>query len=122
MCSVEHRDGFLAEEPSLLPADRGIRHKIDLEPETKYCVIRQWSLPKEQINYIVFDKRATAGNVRESKSPHCSPTFFVRKATGGWHVLYAYNKMNTATIPAQTSILRKVFLLYSMGKSTIFSA
>ena len=35
---------------------------------------------------------------------------------------HAYNKLNTATIPAQTPIPRKDVLLNSMGKSTIFSA
>ena len=120
----KHRDVFPEEVPSRLPADRGIGHEIDLEPGTKYCVTRQWPLPKEQVDYIdeFFDKRAKAGHVRESKSPHCSPTFCVRKATGGWRVVHAYNKLNTATIPAQTPIPRKDVLLNSMGKSTIFSA
>lgn len=120
----KHRKVFPEEVPSRLPADRGIRHEIDLEPGTKYCVTRQWPLPKEQVDYIdeFFDKRAKAGHVRESKSPHCSPTFCVRKATGGWRVVHAYNKLNTATIPAQTPIPRKDVLLNSMGKSTIFSA
>ncbi|CAI5701582.1 unnamed protein product [Peronospora effusa] len=120
----KHRDVFPAEVPSRLPADRGIRHEIDLEPGTKYCVTRQWPLPKEQVDYIdgFFYKRAKAGHVRESKSPHCSPTFCVRKATGGWRVVHAYNNLNTATIPAQTPIPRKDVLLNSMGKSTIYSA
>ena len=120
----KHRDVFPAEVPSRLPADRGIRHEIDLGPGTKYCVTRQWPLPKEQVDYIneFFDKRAKAGHVREGKSPHCSPTFCVRKATGGWRVVHAYNKLNTATIPAKTPIPRKDVLLNSMGKSTIFSA
>ncbi|CAI5706517.1 unnamed protein product [Peronospora effusa] len=120
----KHRDVFPAEVPSRLPADRGIRHEIDLEPGTKYCVTRQWPLPKEQVDYIdeFFDKRAKAGHVRESKSPHYSQTFCVRKATGGWRVVHAYNKLNTATIPAQSPIPRKDVLLNSMGKSTIFSA
>ncbi|KAG4039229.1 hypothetical protein PC123_g25214 [Phytophthora cactorum] len=34
--------------PSYLPPDRGVRHEIDLVPCTKYCVTRQWSLPREQ--------------------------------------------------------------------------
>ena len=60
--------------------------------------------------------------MRESKSPHGSPTFCVRKATGGWRVAHAYSKLNTATIPAQTPIPRKDVLFNSVGKSTIFSA
>ena len=85
---------------------------------------RQWPLPKEQVDYIdeFFDERAKAGLVRESKSPHCSPMFCVRKATGGWRVFHAYNKLNTATIPAQAPIPRKDVLLNSTEKSIIFSA
>ena len=37
-------------------------------------------------------------------------------------MVHAYNKLNTATIPAQTPIPRKYVLLNSMGKSTIFFA
>ena len=48
--------------------------------------------------------------------------FCVRKATGGWRVVNAYNKLNTATIHAQTVIPQKDVLISSMGKSTIFSA
>ena len=81
-------------------------------------------MPEEQVDYIdqCFDKRAKAGHVRESKPPHCSPNFCVHKATDGWRVVHDYNKLNTATIPAQTPIPRKDVLLNSMGKSTIFSA
>ena len=95
-----------------------------MEPVTKYCVIRQWSLPKEQVDYIYqfFDKRAKVGHVREIKSPHCTLTFCARKETGGWRVVNAYNKLNTATILAQTPIPRKDILLNSVGKSTIYSA
>ena len=120
----KHRRVFPDEVPSRLPVDRGIKHEVDLEPGTKYCVTRQWPLPKEQVDYIddFFAKRAKAGQVRESKSPHCSPTFCVRKATGGWRVVHAYNKLNAATIPAQTPIPRKDVLLNSMAKSTIFSS
>ena len=120
----KHRRVFPDEVPSALPPDRGIRHEIDLEPGTKYCVTRQWPLPKEQTDFIdeFFAKRAKAGQVRESKSPHCSPTFCVKKATGGWRVVHAYNKLNAATIPAQTPIPRKDVLLDSMSGSTIFSS
>ena len=120
----KHRRVFPDEVPSALPPDRGIRHEIDLEPGTKYCVTRQWPLPKEQVEYIdeFFAKRAKAGQVRESKSPHCSPTFCVKKATGGWRVVHAYNKLNAASIPAQTPIPRKDVLLDSMSGSTIFSS
>ncbi|KAE9331368.1 hypothetical protein PF008_g15466 [Phytophthora fragariae] len=61
-----------------------------------------------------------AGNVRESISPHSSPTFCVRKATGGWRIVHAFNKLNDATIPAQTPISRKDMVLDSMSGSAIY--
>ena len=98
----KHRGAFPTEVPNSLQADRGIRHEIDLEPGTKCCVTRKWPLPKEQVDYIdqFFDKRAKVGHERGSKSPHFCPTFCVRKATCGWRLVYAYNKLNKATIPA----------------------
>ncbi|KAG3230115.1 hypothetical protein PI124_g24786 [Phytophthora idaei] len=70
--------------PSQLPPDGGIRHDIDIVPVTKYCVTRQWPLPREQCEVIdtFFAAKANAGMVRESKSPHSTPTFCVRKPNG----------------------------------------
>ena len=41
---IEYADVFLDKIPDELPADRGIRHEIDLVPDSKYCVTRQWPL------------------------------------------------------------------------------
>ena len=121
---LEFKDVFPDELPCELPKDKGIRHEIDLKPGTKYCVTRQWPLPREQVQAIdeFFAARQEAGHVRESKSPHCSPTFCVKKATGGWRIVHAYNKLNAATIPAQTPIPRKDVIIDGMSGSTIFSA
>ena len=120
----EFQDVFPDEVPSVLPKDRGIRHEIDLVPGTKYCVTRQWPLPREQVEAIdkFFESRRLSGHVRESKSPHCSPTFCVKKATGGWRIVHAFNKLNDATIPAQTPIPRKDMTIDSMQGSQKFSA
>ena len=120
----EYADVFPDEVPSTLPVDRGIRHEIDLEPGTKYCVTRQWPLPKEQVDIIDkhFAKKLKAGMVRESKSPHSAPTFCVKKATGGWRIVHAYNKLNAATIPAQTPIPRRDVVIDSMTGATIFTS
>jgi hypothetical protein len=109
----EFEDVFPDEVPAELPVDKGVQHEIDLVPGTKYCVTRQWPLPKEQVEVIddFFAQRAKAGQVRESKSPHCSPTFCVKKATGGWRIVHAFNKLNSATVPAQTPIPRKDVIL-----------
>ncbi|DAZ93379.1 TPA: hypothetical protein N0F65_000323 [Lagenidium giganteum] len=120
----QYADCFPDKVPESLSADRGVRHEIDLEPGTKYCVTRQWPLPREQVEAIdaFFASRHRAGHVRESKSPPSSPTFCVKKATGGWRVVYAFNMLNDASIPAQTPVPRKDMILDGMSGSTIFSA
>ncbi|CAI5716271.1 unnamed protein product [Peronospora farinosa] len=45
----EYADIFLEKIPAELPADRGVRHEIDLVPGSKYCVTRQWPLPRDQV-------------------------------------------------------------------------
>ncbi|KAE8887610.1 hypothetical protein PF005_g13846 [Phytophthora fragariae] len=60
--------------------------------------------------------------VRESKSPHSSPMFCVRKPNGKWRMVHAFNKLNAATIPASTPITRKDVLQNNMAGCTIFSA
>ncbi|MDH5641647.1 MAG: reverse transcriptase family protein, partial [Nitrospira sp.] len=119
----EYRDVFPDEVPCQLPSDKGTRHEIVLEPGSKYCVTRQWPLPKEQVKVVddFFAARKAAGQVRESNSPHSSPTFCVKKATGGWRLVHAYNKLNAVTIPAQTPIPRKDVIIDGMTGSTIFS-
>ena len=118
------KDVFPEKVPSELPHDKGVRHEIDLVPGTKYCVTRQWPLPREQVLAIdeFFASRLKAGQVRESNSPHSSPTFCVKKATGGWRIVHAFNKLNAATIPAQTPIPRKDVIIDGMSGSTVFSA
>ncbi|POM80452.1 Reverse transcriptase [Phytophthora palmivora] len=98
----EYSDVVSKHPPSQLPPDRGVRHEIDLVPGTKYC--------------------AKSGMVRESKSPHSTPTFCVRKPNGKWRLVHAYNKLNNATVPAQTPIHRKDVLLNSMSGCTLYSA
>jgi hypothetical protein len=46
----------------------------------------------------------------------------VKKATGGWYIVHAYNKLNDATIPAQTPIPRKDVIINGMTGSTLFTA
>ncbi|KAE8961795.1 hypothetical protein PR001_g29929, partial [Phytophthora rubi] len=53
--------------------------------------------------------------VRESKSPHSSPAFCVRKPNGKWRMVHAFNKLNAATIPASTPIPRKDVLQNNMA-------
>ncbi|KAE9170999.1 hypothetical protein PF004_g27696 [Phytophthora fragariae] len=81
----EFADVFPDKIPAELPADRGMRHEIDLASGSKYCATRQRPLPRYQGKAIddFFEGHRQAGHVRESISPHSSPTFCVKKATGG---------------------------------------
>ncbi|KAE9020813.1 hypothetical protein PR002_g12438 [Phytophthora rubi] len=121
---VEFGDVVSKVPPMGLPPDRGVRHEIDLVPGTKYCVMRQWPLPKEQCDVIdaFFRAKHAAGLVRESKSPHSTPTFCVRKSNGKWRIVHAFNKLNAATIPAQTPIPRKDVLQNNMVGCMLYSA
>ncbi|GMF49716.1 unnamed protein product [Phytophthora fragariaefolia] len=88
-------------------------------------VIReQWSLPREQCDVIdaFFRDEHEVGLVRESKSPHSTPTFCVKKPNGKWRIVHAFNKLNAATISAQTLILRKDVLQNNMVGCTLYSA
>ncbi|KAG2981229.1 hypothetical protein PC120_g24829 [Phytophthora cactorum] len=120
----EHKDVLPDEIPAELPQDKVIQHEIDLVLGTKYCVTRQWPLPRDQVKAIddFFEGRRQAGQVQESKSPHSAPTFCVKKPRGRWRIVHIYNKLNDATIPAQTPIPRKDVIIDSMAKSTIYSA
>ncbi|KAG3058994.1 hypothetical protein PC122_g20491 [Phytophthora cactorum] len=83
----EHKDVLPDEIPAELSPDKGIQHEIGLVPGTKYCVTRQWPLPRDQVKAIddFFESRRQEGQVRESKSPRSAPTFCVKKPQGGWH-------------------------------------
>ncbi|KAG2794467.1 hypothetical protein PC118_g23047 [Phytophthora cactorum] len=113
---AEYTDVVSKNPPMGLPPDRGVRHEIDLVPGTKYCVTRQWPLPKDQCDVIdaFFRAKLEAGLVRESKSPHSTPTFCARKPNGKWRIVHASNKLNSATIPTQTPIPRKDVLQNNM--------
>ncbi|KAG2785146.1 hypothetical protein PC129_g18690 [Phytophthora cactorum] len=69
-----------------------------------------------------FESRHQAGHFRESVPPHSSPTFCVKKTTGGWRIVHALNKLDDTTIPAQTPIPRKDMVLDTMSGSTQYSS
>ncbi|GMG18510.1 unnamed protein product [Phytophthora fragariaefolia] len=48
----EYKDVLSDDIPAELPQDKGVQHEIDLVPGTKYCVTRQWPLPREQVKAI----------------------------------------------------------------------
>ncbi|POM74494.1 Pol protein [Phytophthora palmivora] len=102
----EYSDVVSKHPPSQLPPDRG------------------WPLPRELCEVIdgFIAEKAKSGMVRESKCPHSTPTFCVRKPNGKWRLVHAYNKLNSATVPAETPIPRKDILLNNMSGCTLYSA
>ena len=93
--SQEYADVFPKNISAQLPADRGVWHEIYIVPDAKYFIVtRQWPSPRDQVEDIdaFFEGRRNAGLVRESISPHSDPTFCVKKATGGWRIMHAFNK------------------------------
>uniref|UniRef100_A0AAV1VM83 Reverse transcriptase domain-containing protein n=1 Tax=Peronospora matthiolae TaxID=2874970 RepID=A0AAV1VM83_9STRA len=121
---VEFRDDLPESVPCELTKDKRTRHEIELNHGSKYCVMNQWPLPRERVTEIdkLFADRLDAGHVKASTSPHSSPTFCVRMAAGGWRIVLAFNKLNAATVSAQTPIPRKDVIIDGMAKSTIFSS
>ena len=77
---MEFRDVFPEEVPCQLPKDKGTRLEIDLKPGSKYCVVKQCPLPREQVLAIekFFADRLAAGHVRESTTAPGLPTGEVR--------------------------------------------
>ncbi|GMF59029.1 unnamed protein product [Phytophthora fragariaefolia] len=94
----EYQDVVSKEPPYGLPPDRGVGHEVDLVPGTKYCVTRQWRLPRELCDVVdaFFRAKHEAGLRRESKSPQSTPTFCVRKPKGKRRIVHAFNKLNAA--------------------------
>ncbi|KAE9111224.1 hypothetical protein PF010_g10888 [Phytophthora fragariae] len=123
LLDVEFGDVVSKDPPMGLPPDRGDRHEIDLVPGTKYCVTRQGPLPKEQCDVIdaFFRAKHAAELVRESKSPHSTPTF-CQEAERQVAYRACFNKLNAATIPAQKPIPRKDVLQNNMVGCTLYSA
>ena len=71
---------------------------------------------------MIFLSRRKAGYVRGSISQHSSPIFCVKKATGSWGIVNAFNKLNDATIPSQTLIPHKDMVLSTIPSREIVSA
>ncbi|GMF17714.1 unnamed protein product [Phytophthora fragariaefolia] len=87
---------------------------------------QSWEALKVSGNPVYETARAFAdvfpNKIPRNTSPHSSSTFCVKKATGGWRIVHDFNKLNDATIPAQTPIPRKDMVLDSMSGSVVFSA
>ncbi|POM78063.1 Pol protein [Phytophthora palmivora] len=116
----EYSDVVSKHPPSQLPPDRGVRPR----PRHKVLCHEAVASTSRAVrgHRCLFTEKAKSDLVRESKSPHSTPTFCVRKPNGKWCLLRAYNKLSNATVPAQTPIPRKDVLLNNMSGCTLYSA
>ena len=114
----------MTHRPFYLLIEVGFRHGIDLVSRNEKCVTRQCPLSKEQCDVIedFLNANHAAGIVRESKSPHLTPTFCVKKPNGKWRTVHAYNMPNTATIPTNTQTPRNDVFWNAIIGCTRFSA
>ena len=55
---VEFKDVFPESVACELPKDKGTRHEIEFKPGSKYCVMNQWPLPRDQV--LAIDKFLTS--------------------------------------------------------------
>ena len=51
---IEFKDVFPESVTCELPKDKGTRHGIELKRGSKYCVMKQWPLPREKVLAIVI--------------------------------------------------------------------
>ncbi|KAE8957674.1 hypothetical protein PR001_g31289, partial [Phytophthora rubi] len=56
----EFEDIFPEKIPAELPAERGVRHEIDLVPGSKYCVTRQWPCRGIRFKPLTISSKAAA--------------------------------------------------------------
>ncbi|POM71412.1 Gag/polymerase/env Polyprotein [Phytophthora palmivora] len=117
-------EGFTKQRATRLGSEILKNPEDPMYPLVKEYSMWQWPLRREQCEVIdaFFAEKAKSGMVRESKSPHSTPIFCVRKPNGKWRLVHAYNKLNNATVPAQTQILRKDVLLNNMSGCTLYRA
>ncbi|OWY96801.1 reverse transcriptase [Phytophthora megakarya] len=80
----EHRDVLPDEIPAELLQVKGIQHEIDLVPGTKYCVTRQWPLPREQVKAINDFFEVVAMQDKSGNQSPAQRTNVLCQETTGW--------------------------------------
>ncbi|CAI5710852.1 unnamed protein product [Peronospora destructor] len=61
----EYSDVFPDKVPAGLLADRDVWHEIDFLPGSKYCVTRQWPLPRDQSRQLTISVRTDANRAMQ---------------------------------------------------------
>ncbi len=120
----EYKDVFPPDIPDVLPPEREVDHKIELEPDSKPVFQGVYKMSfleldelKKQLKYLL-DK----GLIRPSKSPYGSPVLFVQKPDkSGLRMCVDYRALNKLTVKNRYPLPRIDEMLDRLNGAKYFS-
>jgi len=119
---LETYSGIFA-EPTELPPERLIDHRIPLLPGSSPVNVRPYRYPhfqKQEIDRLIREL-LDAGLIRHSVSPYSSPVLLVKKKDGSWRICIDYRALNKVTIKDRYPIPVVDELLDELHGASIFS-
>jgi hypothetical protein len=111
------------QEPTDLPPERAIDHKIPLQPGSEVVNTRPYRLSHSQKNTMeeLIHNLLRNQVIRPSGSPYSSPTILVKKKDGTYRLCIDYRKLNKVTVKNKFPIPVIEDLLDELNGATIFS-
>ena len=96
----EFSDVVTNEEPTILPPQRSVDHRITFLDEKKVVARRQYRLSHVEVEELVSQvaKLQAKGFITPSASPFNSPVLFVKKKDGTFRLCVDFRLLNEATI------------------------
>lgn len=116
-----YQSSFSADPMDLGTFD-GVVHRIELQQETPIRS-RPYRLSVKERDFLTteIDGLLSAGVIRKSTSPWCSPVVLVPKKDGGLRMCVDYRKINACTVPDRHPIPRIDDLLMGFNGARVFS-
>jgi hypothetical protein len=111
------------EEPTQLPLERAVDHKIPLQPGAPIVNSRPYRLSHKQKDTMEELVHNLLKNhiIRPSVSPYSSPVILVKKKDGTWRLCIDYRKLNNLTVKNKFPIPIIKDLLDELHGATISS-
>ena len=96
----DYKDIFPDDLPTGLPPDRGVAHKIDLEPgaAASFGPVYRLSAAEAEELKKQLEELEEKGYIRPSKSPFGAPVLLMKKQDGGMRLCVDYRALNKLTI------------------------